>query len=1203
VVPDDPEPEGGGATRPGSPVAAGTDETLAAPAAMASGTDETMAAPAGSGITGETRPAGVSGSGVTQRRTRDADSLERTVGDEMRDASLERFDAVERDRYDLLDELARGGLGRIFRARDPRTGRIVAIKEVLRPNDDIVLRFVREALVTANLQHPSIVPVYEVGRWPSGEPFYAMKLVRGRTLEELIVERRTLADRLALVPHLIDVADALAYAHSERVIHRDLKPANVLVGAYGETVVIDWGLARNVAAGDEPAALPPTRADAEPGETIAGSVIGTPAFMPPEQARGAPIDERADVYAIGAMLYHVLTGHRPFHDVRTVDGILAAVEAGAPRAVTAVVPDAPPELIAIVGKAMARAPADRYPDAAGLAEDLRRFLAGKLVAAHEYTARQLVARWVARHRAAVLVGAIALAALITAGAIAVWRIAAERDVATHERTLAQRAQGLAEDRLGDSLEELGRIAAVGGDPDRALPLLEAAVASRVTPAAAMMLGQVRATYAGLVAVVPGHVTGTLDADLTPDGTLVITAGPDQVQAWDTTTGTVRWQGPPARLARVSPDGRWLVVIEGAGELSVHATVDGRERSRWTLGLGPDELAVTLAWAPGRDRFAIGTSAGRVMLGAVDAAALTAGAVHRPSQILGLAFSADGSRIASVASDGVVIGDAASGATVARLVEGAAEASAVAWLDADRVATGNYDGIARIWRLSTARVERRVGHGTAIYGLTVDPGGGWLATFGDGEAVAIWDLRAAGDVPRSRLLGHRLGVYQVVAVGAHLVTLDEPGWVQVWDPMSGVRVRALPTAGLTAELRVRGDRVLVASQAARARVWRISPGTAPGPRAFATHAARVRDLVFDSRGATLWTASNDGTARGTPVAGGAPLVLGEVSYTEPAILQAAGPAPPNPRGLRSLELAPDGRSVITAREDGELAVWDVTTGAQIATWVGHTGRARKAELTRDGRTAFSIGDTTLRRWEVATGRETARAELGDLGWDVVLFANDTVVATLTDEKRTVALWNATTLAPIPLEMGVFSKLRDLVVAADHVVIGTRIQLAMFDAKGTRTGISALTGGFAAAASDRYLVTGTAVGEIAVFDVATLNPIRHWRGGDIVIAAVQFRPDGAMVATASGRRARIWDPATGHLLAETPELSGVIVQLAWSPDGTRLALGGGSGTVYLWDLSPASPAAGALSRCLSPWLLEGGELVAGELDPASCKDLVR
>jgi serine/threonine protein kinase len=180
----------------------------------------------------------------------------RTVGDELRGASIERFDEVPRNRFELQGELARGGLGRVMRARDPRTGRVVALKEVLRPSPDLIARFAREAMVTANLQHPAIVPVYEVGRWPSGEPFYAMKLVRGRALDALIADASTTAARVALLPHVIAIAEALAYAHSERVIHRDLKPANVLVGPYGETVVIDWGLARNLGERDLASAAP-----------------------------------------------------------------------------------------------------------------------------------------------------------------------------------------------------------------------------------------------------------------------------------------------------------------------------------------------------------------------------------------------------------------------------------------------------------------------------------------------------------------------------------------------------------------------------------------------------------------------------------------------------------------------------------------------------------------------------------------------------------------------------------------------------------------------------------------------------------------------------------------------------------------------------------------------------------------------------------
>ena len=164
---------------------------------------------------------------------------------------------IPHDRYDVRGEFARGGLGRIFRAHDRRLARPVAVKQLIAGGTEAARRFIREALITARLQHPAIVPIYEAGRWPSGEPFYAMKLVSGRSLDEVIKQKRTLADRLTLLPNIIAVAEAMAYAHSQRIIHRDLKPANVLVGSFGETVLIDWGLAKDLV--DRVAKSPATR--------------------------------------------------------------------------------------------------------------------------------------------------------------------------------------------------------------------------------------------------------------------------------------------------------------------------------------------------------------------------------------------------------------------------------------------------------------------------------------------------------------------------------------------------------------------------------------------------------------------------------------------------------------------------------------------------------------------------------------------------------------------------------------------------------------------------------------------------------------------------------------------------------------------------------------------------------------------------------
>lgn len=309
-------------------------------------------------------------------------------GDERLPAPLQFRDP---DRYEIIAEHGRGGLGRVLRARDKEMGRDVALKEMLRRGHTAEARFFREALITARLEHPGIVPVHEAGRWPDGTPFYAMKLVAGRPLSDLIDEAKTLEQRLALLPHVIAVADAIAYAHERRIIHRDLKPSNVIVGEFGETVVIDWGLAKQLDDDDDTHEQNgPYRSPARDGLTVAGSILGTPAFMAPEQARGERVDERADVYAIGALLAEVV---------------------GTP------VRDA--DLATVIRKATAPTASVRYANAAQLAADLRAYAAKQRVAAREYSLAALAALWFRRNRTlATVTAAVALVGLLAAGLLA-----------------------------------------------------------------------------------------------------------------------------------------------------------------------------------------------------------------------------------------------------------------------------------------------------------------------------------------------------------------------------------------------------------------------------------------------------------------------------------------------------------------------------------------------------------------------------------------------------------------------------------------------------------------------------------------------------------------------------------------------------------------------------------------------------------------
>ncbi|MFT3691956.1 MAG: serine/threonine-protein kinase [Kofleriaceae bacterium] len=314
-------------------------------------------------------------------------------------------------RFRFVREIARGGMGRVIEAVDTELGRTVAVKQSLDASPTSRERFAREVAITARLEHPSIVAVYDAGTGSDGEPYYIMRRVSGSPLDE---KARVAGNPLALVPHVLAMADAVAHAHVRGVIHRDLKPSNVLVGELGETIVIDWGLAKLL---DEADPIGPSTAKGVDLRTRSGAMMGTPGFMAPEQVAATGTDARSDVYALGATLFYVLARRMPI--VGDEELILARTLDGDVPSLASVAPDAPEELVTIVDKAMAKDPVDRYLDAGGFGEDLRRFLEGRLVASHRYSVIQHAGRWLRVHRAAVAMLGLAIA--VTVAVIAVRR--------------------------------------------------------------------------------------------------------------------------------------------------------------------------------------------------------------------------------------------------------------------------------------------------------------------------------------------------------------------------------------------------------------------------------------------------------------------------------------------------------------------------------------------------------------------------------------------------------------------------------------------------------------------------------------------------------------------------------------------------------------------------------------------------------------
>src|SRR5579863_6126675 len=301
-------------------------------------------------------------------------------------------------RFRILRLHAKGGLGQVSVALDQELNREVALKEIQpRHADDQVNRerFVLEAEITGGLEHPGIVPVYGLDQTPDGRPFYAMRFVKGDSLKEAIDafhradnpnRKDSGARQLALrqlLGRFIDVCNAMEYAHSRGVLHRDLKPGNIMVGKYGETLVVDWGLAKSVGKKEivsDEATLRPSSALSSSGQTQPGSAIGTPAYMSPEQAAGKleELGPASDVYSLGATLYHVLCGKPPFQK-DDVGDILQRVQRGDFPKLRSVIAEVPAALEAICLKAMSLRSDDRYQTARALADDLERWLADEPV--------------------------------------------------------------------------------------------------------------------------------------------------------------------------------------------------------------------------------------------------------------------------------------------------------------------------------------------------------------------------------------------------------------------------------------------------------------------------------------------------------------------------------------------------------------------------------------------------------------------------------------------------------------------------------------------------------------------------------------------------------------------------------------------------------------------------------------------------------
>ena len=943
--------------------------------------------------------------------------------------------------YALLEEIARGGMGVVYRARQISLNREVAVKMLLHgvlAGDQAIARFKAEATAVANLRHPNIVAIHEIGEY-QGQHFFSMEFVAGRTLADKVRDG-PLPAKLAAT-YLQRVAEAVQYAHEHGVLHRDLKPSNVLVDENDQPRVTDFGLAK--------------RTGAEMDLTLTGQVIGTPAYMSPEQAGGAkfgPVDARSDVYSLGAVFYHLVTGRAPFTGEAITEILhqVTEIEPVAPRLLN---PKLPSDLETICLKCLAKEPAGRYASAQALAEDLGRFLRGETISARPAGPVEKFWRW-CRRKPSLASALGACVVILFAGVAGIfWQL---------KQTEAARQRAVQKAQAEETQRKLAQ---------------QSALVMRQNLYAADLMAAQRALDRNDLGtarlLLNGHRPQPGQEDL---------RGFEWRYLWQHAQGdkclVLTNAGGPLHSLAFSPDGRWLAFAGGEVTVCDTATFQVRARSKMaadsmafeprasTLLLGDSAAQSVRRWdwrqesepaafiqpparwpkiavSPAGDAVAVG-SGNDIISGAEGTTTLYDPATGRPRQPLpesgGIpTFSPDGKLLATGAwKSRIKLWNPATGQLVRELTNANMVVSMSFSPDGRLLAVCTAEPNCT-WLYDVATGAQRpaaIGIPCCAWDAAFSPDGNTLATAVTDESVRLWDVESAQQT--ACLLGHS---YAVTAVawsrdGRRLASCGNDGTVRLWDVAASRKGDDRITGQVKPGFFSRDGKLL----AVKAADGALSVYELPSLRPLKAPQQLGKYIGFSSEATALLT------LRWPTNAGTSELVwwrLPDFAVLEKITLPLAG-GPSLPQ-----QLSPDAHWLATPGAEGEVCVWDLSNhgkllarlsvpghgyadglgfapdGRQVAcsfreAKAGYLWDLKTEHPTRkfpglhgesiqfswDGKTLFANGPTALTFWDVASGQEIGTT-IGRWGGVIYLDLSPDGKTLAFPSNLGVRLWNVVT----------------------------------------------------------------------------------------------------------------------------------------------------------------------------------------------------